>query len=615
MSLNESVRNRKALPVTEVAACRNVKSSRTPHAGVTFFVLRFLIIWISRFPALALKFVLTILPFRYDILMFVEHVAVTCIAWYIFIVCVCAIGEVYLFLYYRRAPQRAAVLSRDNEQIPHVTVIRPCKGVEPYLYECLQSSLLQNYPADKITVHFCVASRSDGAYKTIEKVVRDHPNRDARIFIEEEDDATVHPRAHRDLLGPNPKIRNMSRAYREAKGDLVWIIDCNVWVGRGVCGRMVDKLHGISASGTKGQPYKLVHHLPISVDVDAYSETQKTGTSSYDDASTAASILEARRSSRPSDLIRYGGRLEELFLSSSHAKMYVAINMVAVAPCIVGKSNMFRRSHLDYLTVERARREDPGAPTQARTGIDYFSYNICEDHLIGDLLWKSKVPPLPGYPPKMRNHGLVLGDLAIQPVAGMTVVNYVARRVRWLRVRKFTVPVATLVEPGTESFLCSAYGAFGLTTCSFTQKWFGNTWAWFCFWWMVSIVLWASIDWQIYLLLHSGETIESAEARGDDLPEFARVLKRGQSRRTFKVWLAAWLGREALAFPIWFWAIWGGVSVIWRDRRFWVGMDMKVHEIPVPRDSLCHGNVLNGSIDRSDIVNGLVNGTAHNKRD
>lgn len=98
MSLNESVRNRKALPVTEVAACRNVKSSRTPHAGVTFFVLRFLIIWISRFPALALKFVLTILPFRYDILMFGEHVAVTCIAWYIFIVCVCAIGEVYLYV-------------------------------------------------------------------------------------------------------------------------------------------------------------------------------------------------------------------------------------------------------------------------------------------------------------------------------------------------------------------------------------------------------------------------------------------------------------------------------------------------------------------------------------
>lgn len=42
--------------------------------------------------------------------------------------------------------------------------------------------------------------------------------------------------------------------------------------------------------------------------------------------------------------------LEELFLSTSHAKFYTAISTVAVAPCIVGKSNMFRRSHLNALT-------------------------------------------------------------------------------------------------------------------------------------------------------------------------------------------------------------------------------------------------------------------------
>lgn len=517
------------------------------------------------------------------------------------------------FIHYRCAPARAAVLRQAKADIPHVTVIRPCKGIEPYLYECLASTFLQDYPRDKITVHFCVSSRADSAYETIEAIVKDHPDHDARIFVEKEDDETAEQESYRTRLGPNPKIRNMSRAYREAKGDLIWIIDCNVWVGRGVCGRMVDRLCGFTTAANKkpATPYKLVHHLPISVDVDNYSIGRKrTDSSAYDETSPTALISQSTsRSTALTSINRYGGRLEELFLSSAHAKMYVAINMVAVAPCIVGKSNMFRRSHLDHLTSQRARLENPQDdydPTP-NTGIDYFSRNICEDHLIGDMLWKSKVPSsLPNFPRRMRNHGLVLGDLAIQPVSGMTVANYIARRVRWLRVRKFTVPTATLVEPGTESFLCSAYGAFGLTTCQSTRVTFGNTWTWFCLWWLVSITVWAAVDWTVYLLLHSGRTIEAAED-GADIPEFATPLDQSlfQARRPFKTWLYAWLGREALALPIWTWAIWGGASVTWRDRRFWVGFDMKVHEIREGHDS---DNGISGLIKEA---NGRANGDAH----
>src|SRR5256885_9019856 len=51
------------------------------------------------------------------------------------------------------------------------------------------------------------------------------------------------------------------------------------------------------------------------------------------------------------------------------------------------------------------------------------------------------------------------------------------------------------------------------------------------------------------------------------LPPFARPLPR-LSRRPFSQWLMAWLGREALALPIWIWAFWGGVTVVWRDRKF-----------------------------------------------
>lgn len=62
----------------------------------------------------------------------------------------------------------------------------------------------------------------------------------------------------------------------------------------------------------------------------------------------------------------------------------------------------------------------------------------------------------------------------------------------------------------------------------------------------------------------------------DERPVFGRARGR---RRPLGLWLLAWLGREVLAFPIWAWAVVGGVEVVWRGRKFWVGTDMKVHEV------------------------------------
>jgi ceramide glucosyltransferase len=402
----------------------------------------------------------------------------------------------------------------------------------------------------------------------LERIAKDFPNHDARVFVEDDDPALKDESL--SSIGPNPKIRNMSRAYREAKGDIVWIIDCNVWVGRGTCGRMVDKLLGKSHAGPKG-PYKFVHQLPICVDVDNALHGENASSATANGHATAPISSPATRvPSRTSISQTGGGRLEELFLASSHAKFYTAINTVAVAPCIVGKSNMFRRSHLNLLTSGL----NTETSTAENVGINHFSYNICEDHLIGDLLWRGTISDMPG----VKNHGLVFGDLAIQPIAGMSVKAYIARRVRWLRVRKFTVTLATLVEPGTESFLCSAYGAFAVSKLPWLQERLElpPTWTTFVLFWLLSVSIWAAVDWTEYILLHSGRTIElDAES---EIPAFARPPKR-IARRHFLEWLFAWLGREALALPIWIWAFWGGVTVVWRDRKFWVGMDMKVHEI------------------------------------
>ncbi|KAF2090879.1 glycosyltransferase family 21 protein [Saccharata proteae CBS 121410] len=501
--------------------------------------------------------------------MLTELLATVCLVWYIAVLVVSAVGYTQLRRWYSSPPPPAhSVTSVPEQDVPHVTAIRPVKGLEPSLYECLAATFRQTYPRDKLSVCFCVSSRDDPAVPTIERLLADFPSFDAKILVEEEDPALNggDGESAGRPMGPNPKIRNMSRAYREAKGDIVWVIDCNVWIGTGVAGRMVDTLCGFGGK----KKNKFVHQLPLVVDTQTVPRTSDERRGLLDSStdgnpnghvtSTSTASTSVRNSDTSGALQLGGGRLEEVFMSSAHAKFYTAINTVLLAPCIVGKSNMFRRTHLNALTDDQ--------------GIDFFSQNICEDHLIGDRLWRKFVPG-EEQGERWGKHALVFGDLAIQPMAGMSVGEYIARRVRWLRVRKFTVTLATLVEPGTESFLCSLYGAYAITTLQFFRE-LGVPQTWTAFWvfFVLSVSIWATVDWTLFCLLHSGSSIEV----DGDTPSFA-LPSKARPRRRFAEWLFAWLGREALAWPIWAWAVWGGVSVMWRGKRFWVGMDMKVHEI------------------------------------
>ena len=91
-------------------------------------------------------------------------------------------------------------------------------------------------------------------------------------------------------------------------------------------------------------------------------------------------------------------------------------------------------------------------------------------------------------------------------------------------------------------------------------------------------------------MLHSGKTVE----RDENTPLFVRS-PRNTTRRRYRYWLAAWLGRETLALPIWLWAIWGGVTVTWRDRQFRIGLDTKAHEIQSGQDIQAEGSYSEGT--------------------
>lgn len=356
---------------------------------------------------------------------------------------------------------------------------------------------------------------------------------------------------------------------------MIWILDCNVWVGKGAAGRMVDKLFGFQPNGATVAPYKFVHQLPLVVDIES-----PTTASSDETESLLLSPNSDSTKTTNTGLMGRGGRLEQMFMATSHAKFYSAINTVGIAPCIVGKSNMFRKSHLDRFTDPSQNPILPRSSSTSprRIGIDHFSSYICEDHLIGDLIWRSSAP---GY----RNHGLVFGDVAIQPMSGMSVFSYWARRVRWLRVRKWTVLLATLVEPGVESLLCSLHFSFAMTNLPFVEKYVGipPTYTSMASLWLMAVTIWMLLDRWVTCMLYQLRTVEVDE----NTPSFARgTARRGGAKQPafWTEWLPAWLGREFLALPIWTWAVLCGTTVGWRGKSFRVRMDMSVVEVPSSND-------------------------------
>jgi len=130
----------------------------------------------------------------------------------------------------------------------------------------------------------------------------------------------------------------------------------------------------------------------------------------------------------------FGSMLEMSFLNTCHAKMYVAINASRLSSCIVGKSNIFYKSHIDKIG-----------------GFENFGQYMSEDNIIGQTIWNQ------GFKHYMTE------DFAYQPLGSLSVIAYFKRRSRWTRIRKYAVPIATILEPVTESIVCGLIGAYSVS--------------------------------------------------------------------------------------------------------------------------------------------------------
>ncbi|KAJ1337082.1 hypothetical protein BSLG_006842 [Batrachochytrium salamandrivorans] len=321
---------------------------------------------------------------------------------------------------YLKKPPCPSRLTRSSAA--SVTILRPLKGIDCNLEQNLESSFLQDYPNFEII--FCIASDKDPCIPIVRKLAAKHRHISCKLII---GDVNV---------GVNPKVNNLSRGYSMAKSDIVWILDSNVQMNHGALGRAVDLLTEPGVG--------LVIHLPCGV--------------------------------RP---LSFGSLLDAVFLNSTHARMFSAINRLNVVSCVVGKSNLFRRSDLvDY------------------GGLDGFGRYMSEDNMIGAALM------VKGY----RHR--VAPDLAYQSLGYSTLKDYFSRRARWIRIRKYVVAVATMYEPFSESLIADSVRGSGWTDfCLFALAWLARELS------AIPVYIWAmsgsTVEWRgSRFYLHTDGTVE-----------------------------------------------------------------------------------------------------------
>ncbi|KAF8344200.1 glycosyltransferase family 21 protein [Cantharellus anzutake] len=411
---------------------------------------------------------------------------------------------------YTRRPRSPLASARPDTPVPGVSIIRPLRGLDPNLYENLESSLRQEYP--NFEVIFAVQDPDDQALKVVRDLIANYPSVPTQIIVGNE------------VVGSNPKVNNLVRSFQQARHNIIWILDSNVCTESGTLTRSVDALTRPSPrSGslpTTVQPTRrsrvgVVHHVPFAM---TYGASQSLGS-----------------------------RIEEAFLNTTHAKMYIAINYLAIESCVMGKSNMYRRSDIERLTAlpssrgqyKRQRITDTGEPEppiyppEIITGLPAFGEFLAEDNMIAASM--------------MHELGLSHGmscDVAINALGPMSVYDYIERRVRWIRVRKHMVLTATLLEPFTECLALLFIGWYVISVSGIVPFWAFA---------LVHIGGWLALDLGVY-----------AAVAGHPLPASKRFA-----------FLFAWLLRELMAFPIWLYGVLGS-DVVWRGQTYTVRRNGKV---------------------------------------
>lgn len=96
---------------------------------------------------------------------------------------------------------------------PPVSIVRPLRGLETFSEETLRATFELDYPDYEII--FCVQSPNDPIIPLVERVIAEHPRREARLLVGD------------DYVSANPKLNNCVKGWEAARHDYVILADSN----------------------------------------------------------------------------------------------------------------------------------------------------------------------------------------------------------------------------------------------------------------------------------------------------------------------------------------------------------------------------------------------------
>jgi ceramide glucosyltransferase len=194
----------------------------------------------------------------------------------------------------------------------------------------------------------------------------------------------------------------------------------------------------------------------------------------------------------------------------------------------MGKSNLYSKSNISTLTTPSPTLRCQVNPP---TGLAAFSPFLAEDNMIALALWhqlglKHRMTP----------------DVALDFLSPFSMLDYINRRVRWLRVRKKMTPLfAVMIEPFTESIVCGVYGSWAFGRLFGARK---------VAIWCLHMICWLLID------------LGVRDALGTNIGDLGVRVNGGKGE-----FILAWAIREVLALPVWIWGMLSSV-VVWRGKRY-----------------------------------------------